>query len=570
MQALWRSASTRQQILLRPNKLPLVLDTTVRCLLCGTTTTPQRQSQQHPHVRRRRRWFSSSSSKFDSGPLHERYHALVHDAELERDPIQLQALQSLERLRHELLLTPPSQVTAAADTATSSSSSRRSSLSSWTPSWMGGSTSSDSSHNRLHDTLPAAPHIRGVYLHGGVGCGKTFLMNDIFYSSIDKDHPWHAERQKTHFHKFLLRVHSEMHAARYQDEITDGDAVLNAVIQKVAAAGRLLCFDEFQVTDVADALILQRLFGGLWQRHGCVVVATSNRPPDDLYLNGLQRDRFVPFIRELQRHCQVVSMWESETDYRLVLKGMDDADDAEDAAAASSKDDQRDNADAQLPSKTKGSSSSSSKPKHHHLRKVYYSGGKEARKEFDKLFYSMAGQAAVAPTSLSTQGRRVAIPQAALAKGIARFTFEDLCAKALGAADYLVIGQTFHTVFVERIPVLTLAQLNWVRRFITFVDSMYECHCKLILHATRKAASPRQIFQPGDDATQDDEVFAFDRTVSRLEEMSSQRYLQKQQRPSSSKIESKAALLSQRKAVVNVIPSLGDSLGDRYSNKGGA
>jgi predicted ATPase len=148
----------------------------------------------------------------------------------------------------------------------------------------------------------------------------------------------------------------------------------------------------------------------------------------------------------------------------------------------------------------------------------------------------------------------VAIPQAALAKGIARFAFEDLCEKALGAADYLVIGQNFHTVFVEKIPVLTLAELNWVRRFIIFVDSMYECHCKLILHAQTDA---RGIFQP-DAKTQDDEVFAFDRTVSRLEEMSSQKYLQKQQ-PHEEKAESKASLLSQRKAVVNVIPSLGDS-----------
>jgi predicted ATPase len=119
----------------------------------------------------------------------------------------------------------------------------------------------------------------------------------------------------------MLRIHAEMHAARYKDH-TEGDAILPEVIAKEVSAGRLLCFDEFQVTDVADALILQRLFTGLWQ-HGCVVVATSNRPPEDLYLNGLQRDRFVPFIHELKKHCEVVNMFESETDYRLMLKGMD-------------------------------------------------------------------------------------------------------------------------------------------------------------------------------------------------------------------------------------------------------
>lgn len=375
----------------------------------------------------------------------------------------------------------------------------------------------------------AHPKIRGVYLAGGVGCGKTFLMNQIFCDSLTEG-PWKDERRKTHFHKFMLRIHAAMHTARYKDG-TDGNAILPSVIAKEASAGRLLCFDEFQVTDVADALILRQLFTGLWQ-HGCVVVATSNRAPDDLYLNGLQRDRFVPFIDELKKQCEVVSMYDSETDYRLVLKGMD-------SVAATGLDDSGPPVTAKKSRK---------------LRKVYYQGGKEAWKEFDALFYDVAGPVAVAPTSLKTQGRRVSIPQAALAKGIARFTFEDLCKKALGAADYLVIGQNFHTVFVEKIPVLTLAQLNWVRRFITFVDSMYECNCKLILHAQTDAA---HIFQPGAE-TQDDEVFAFDRTVSRLEEMSSQKYLQKQQRPED-KLESKASLLSQRKAVVNVIPSLGDS-----------
>ena len=467
---------------------------------------------------------SSHDRKYDSGPLHDRYYAMVNAAELEKDPIQLKALQSLERLRHELLTQdPPTKVLADPNQPITQSSSL---LSSWKPSWM--ATSNTSNQWNAPAASSTIPRIRGTYLCGGVGCGKTFLMNQIFYDSITEG-PWKDERRKTHFHKFMLRIHAEMHAARYQDN-TDGNAILPAVIAKEVSAGRLLCFDEFQVTDVADALILQRLFTGLWQ-HGCVVVATSNRPPDDLYLNGLQRDRFVPFIHELQKHCEVVNMFESETDYRLMLKGMDNAISAT------------------------GAADGSRTPK---LRKVYYQGGKDAWKEFDKLFYDMAGPVAVAPTSLTTQGRRVAIPQAALAKGIARFAFEDLCEKALGAADYLVIGQNFHTVFVEKIPVLTLAELNWVRRFIIFVDSMYECHCKLILHAQTDA---RGIFQP-DAKTQDDEVFAFDRTVSRLEEMSSQKYLQKQQ-PHEEKAESKASLLSQRKAVVNVFPSLGDSVSMR-------
>jgi predicted ATPase len=197
-------------------------------------------------------------------------------------------------------------------------------------------------------------------------------------------------------------------------------------------------------------------------------------------LNGIQRDRFLPFIGLLERKCQVVDMWESETDYRLVQK----------------------------------------KPDHGTVFFV----GKDGRKAMDELFYDLVGQAAVAPTALQTQGRRVNVPQAATSKGIARFTFKDLCQKALGAADYLVIGEHYHTVFVELVPTLTMNELNWVRRFIVFVDSMYECHVKLVLHAHNDMLD---IFQRPQDDTDHDEVFAFDRTLSRLEEMSSETYLKK-------------------------------------------
>ena len=156
-----------------------------------------------------------------------------------------------------------------------------------------------------------------------------------------------------------------------------------------------------------------------------------------------------------------------------------------------------------------------------------YLVGPSSKHDLDALFYQLAGKhTAVAPTALSTQGRRVFIPQAALAAGLARFTFADLCQKALGAADYLVIGQHFHTVFCEQVPVFSsLAQVNWARRFITFVDVMYECRVKLIVQAQ---TPPGGIFAAAKEtgASVDDEVFAFARTVSRLEEMFSERYLQ--------------------------------------------
>lgn len=456
-------------------------------------------------------------------------------------------------------------------------------------------SSSSSSTSQQKQVLPP-PAIRGVYLHGGVGCGKTFLMNHIFHDSMADaashfSHGWHF--RKTHFHKFMLHVHQEMHQARkrnmtlsssnnssstgHNNTIQHADALIDAVVDSIVgggttttgadhknttppisatpARGTVLCFDEFQVTDVADALILQRLFTALWRNH-CIVVATSNRPPDDLYLNGLQRDRFLPFIADLKVHCEVISMWESANDYRLILKEMDNKNKNDNKNNSIN---QQDGQQHQSGGKINGNQPAIllSPPQ------VYFQGpDRTAYKDFDALFYQMVGpNTAIAPTALLIQGRRVNIPQAALVKGVARFTFADLCQKALGAADYLIIGQNFDTVFVQDIPALNLAHINWARRFITFIDAMYESHCKVILHA---ATPPERIFFHDDSSSaagtaQHDEVFAFARTVSRLHEMSSQSYLQQQQRRRP-ELESKASLLSQGKAVVNGHPSLGDSV----------
>lgn len=438
-------------------------------------------------------FFSSTPRSFDNGPLHDRYKALAgHN----QDPIQLKALQSLERLRHDLDQQPP-EVYTAPQTA----------LTSWTPSWMSGNDST--SQTQQKQTQP----IQGVYLHGGVGCGKTFLMNEVF---DPPDNGWKdKQRQTTHFNKFMLRVHQLLHQLRQTDKKNHTDELLPRVVQSIVQNGRLLLFDEFQVTDVADALLLKELFTGLWQEQ-CVIVCTSNRPPDDLYLNGLQRQLFLPFIDLLKRHCQVVSMWESEMDYRLVMH-------------------------------QQGSGGDGAPP-----QTVYFAKetNKNARKAFDQLFYQIVGpDAALTPTTLTTQGRQVHIPQCNLSRGVCRFDFGDLCQKALGAADYLLIAQYFHTVFIENIPQLHLSQLNWVRRFITLIDTLYEGHIKVVCHAQ---TLPEDIFK---EQSQDDEVFAFARTVSRLYEMSSETYLLKQQRKVVSSAESKASLLSTRKAVVNVVPA---------------
>jgi predicted ATPase len=240
------------------------------------------------------------------------------------------------------------------------------------------------------------------------------------------------------------------------------------------------------------------------------VVATSNRPPDELYWNGIQRDRFLPFIGLLKQRCDVVSMWDSDTDYRLVQKRL------------------------------------GSNP-------TVYFVGKASRQDFDQLFYALASGSPVAPTSVTTQGRQVPVPQAVPRRGLARFSFEDLCQKALGAADYLQIGQTFHTVFVERVPVLSMNEINWVRRFITFIDAMYESKVKLILQAT---TAPNEILSRSPElGTVYDEFFAFDRTVSRLEEMQSERYLR--QRWTGSRTVREDGPLKPRLELID--PSLGDS-----------
>ena len=245
-----------------------------------------------------------------------------------------------------------------------------------------------------------------------------------------------------------------------------------------------------QVTDVADALILRQLFTGMLER-GAIIVATSNRPPQDLYLNGLQRDRFLPFIDLLESKCRIVSMWDSDIDYRLVQA-------------------------VNTASNT-----------------VYFVGD-EQRCNFEELFnkcvHSTDGNSTLLESiniQTSTAGERtIRIPIASLEYGVARFSFDHLCRKPMGAADYLAIGQTFHTVFVEDVPSnLTLNDLNIVRRFIVFIDSMYESHIKVVIHAQ---STPEHIFTVDLNNQYNDESFAFDRTRSRLEEMSSTTYLKRQ------------------------------------------
>eukprot|EP00934_Nitzschia_sp_Nitz4_P001126 Nitzschia sp. Nitz4//scaffold125_size66327//16752//18365//NITZ4_006127-RA/size66327-processed-gene-0.12-mRNA-1//1//CDS//3329534601//1126//frame0 len=436
------------------------------------------------------RQFSADPVAVDNseGVVTAKLNALIEKGEVQPDDHQLRAVTELDRVYEALMANDPPKFKPSA-VVVKTTASDTSEAYTTTMSLFGGlfGTSAPAAAAKVVDQVSEAvnPPMRGTYMFGGVGCGKTFMMN-LFYDSVDSG-PWANDKQKVHYHKFMLQVHQHMHEQRKLDP--NGDLIA-PVVDQILKQGRLLCLDEFQVTDVADALILQRLFEGLWKQ-GCVLIATSNRKPTDLYLNGLQRDRFIPFIHLLEKRCVVVDLLDSETDYRML------------ANAAMALDDS---------------------PEGEKRPRVYMTKGQG--KDFRKLFYTLTEGHAANPTSLETQGRRVPIPMGCVAKRVAYFDFDDLCKKALGAADYLVIANNFSTVFCGRIPKLSINELNWLRRFITFVDSMYELKVKLVLHTQVKNVDEIFVVEGNKEDYIHDEVFAFDRTRSRLEEMSSPKYLQ--------------------------------------------
>jgi cell division protein ZapE len=301
---------------------------------------------------------------------------------------------------------------------------------------------------------------QGLYIFGAVGCGKSMLM-DLFFETGPV-----AKKRRVHFYEFMLEVHDRLHRHRQEQAgETDDVAVLAG---DIAADATLLCFDEFQVTNIADAMLLGRLFAALFDL-GVVVVATSNLAPDDLYAGGLQRERFLPFIALLKERLDILEL-DGLVDYRLArLKDMRVYHQPLDAAAATA---------------------------------------------LDEAFAQLTDGAAGAPATLMVQGRRLAVPRAA--KGVARFRFAELCERPLGAADYIAIATHFHTLILAEIPQMSRAERNEARRFMTLIDALYEHKVNLICSA---AAVPDALYAEGDGA------FEFQRTASRLMEMQSRDYL---------------------------------------------
>ncbi|MEM6275771.1 MAG: cell division protein ZapE [Pseudomonadota bacterium] len=291
--------------------------------------------------------------------------------------------------------------------------------------------------------------VRGLYLWGGVGRGKSMIM-DLFVDQLS------VPARRVHFHAFMQEIHAAMHAARQKGV----DDAVEPVASEVAAQVRLLAFDEMQITDITDAMIVGRLFEKLFAA-GVVVVTTSNRVPEDLYKDGLNRQLFLPFIALLKERMVV---WEmaSDTDYRQ--------------------------------NRLAGSP-------------VYFTpNGPDARREIEAIWTDLAG--GQEPLHLTVKGRTVTLP--AFRNGVGRTSFHALCGQPLGAADYLAVAEACKVLILEDVPALGRSNFNEAKRFVTLIDALYEAGVRLIASA---AASPEMLYLEGEG------VFEFERTASRLREM---------------------------------------------------
>jgi cell division protein ZapE len=302
----------------------------------------------------------------------------------------------------------------------------------------------------------AEPAPKGLYIFGSVGRGKTMLM-DLFFETIT-----YRYKRRAHFHEFMAEVHDRIAEARKNHPGDPIPQVAAAIADKTA----VLCFDEMHITDIADAMIVGRLFKALFESQ-VVVVTTSNVHPRELYKNGLNRPLFLPFIDLIQTHLDVQELAAAKDFRREKLAG---------------------------------------KP-------LYFTpAGDRAKAEMDRIWSELTGGQAGAPLALDVKGRKLRVPLAAM--GVARFSFDELCGQPLGTVDYLALAHKFHTLFIDGIPVLTRRDV--ARRFINLIDTLYDTRTGLVVSAE---AEPDGLYPVGDVR------YLFERTVSRLIDMRSETYL---------------------------------------------
>ena len=476
---------------------------------------------------------SSSNSTSQSISLLQVYENQVHEGKLLFDPLQQRAAKRMARLQmalneydHDAFLEQLQLIERYEEEKEEAEEEEE---------------EEEQQQKQKQSPINNIPVPRGFYIHGSVGTGKSLLLNNFYTSAPLKSN----KKRRIHFHSFLQEIHQRIHIINKQLLQQLGRSFhvntckhRNPIVQVASLFSKevtLLCIDEFQVTDVADAMILSQFFGELWRR-GVVVVATSNRPPKDLYEGGLNRSYFLPFVNLLEKYCvvhhlgneqQAANGTEEEKDYRRIRSGVDiQGGDKRGSYFYSNKD-----------------------------------GSNEqcASKKLDELFHSFQSDSQSnignqPPISLQVHFQRTISVTRYHSNIIARFTFDELCATELGSSDYHSIGKYFNVVIIEDIPQLTLKYPDRARRFITLIDELYEAGC--CLACTSTVDSPDELFvgksTPGDiigDNTTADKtsgnmhavdvaqvqgnpiselasvkelLFAFDRAASRIIEMSSE------------------------------------------------
>jgi cell division protein ZapE len=359
-----------------------------------------------------------------TGPL-ELYHKRHAEGVLDRDPEQEKAARALQRLYSDLVKTPLL-------------------FASLIPPRLRGDKGGT---------------VKGIYLHGGVGRGKSMLM-DMFFDSV----PEKVKKRRVHFHAFMIEMHDWLHEKRAGKAV---DNLLPDYASYVASQTKLLCFDEFHVTDVADAMILSRLFTLLFEK-GLAIVATSNWSPDRLYEGGLQRELFLPFIALVKERMEIVHL-DSGTDYRE--QAIQD------------------------------------------LETYLHPLNAETKAKAQRFFNAFSHGREAVKTTIHVKGRDIPVRAA---EGAARFTFAELCEKPLGAEDYIRIAEKFHTVFIENVPKMGYDRNNETKRLMTLIDVLYDMRRQVVVTAE---AAPEKIYYGSHYK------FEFDRTISRLNEMRSSSYL---------------------------------------------